>query len=356
MPAREKKYKVSLHHLASFARQFVTMLNGGVPILRALEFYSEGDPSDLGEIISQVCNNVNSGMSLHASFSKYPKVFTPVFLGLVKSGEKTGELTKMLSRLATLLEQEDHLMSRIRSAVTYPFFLALVSFTVGCIFMYVIIPAIEPLLTGLGVEPPWPTKVLILLGKIIRHPATLIGVPSLLVLTWFLGPTVLENARKHPVWGERLDWLPMNIPIVSDLYQRITLARILYSMATTLDSGLNILNALDLGASVTDNRYFQRALQKSRMALTDGENLEEALLAAQVFPAAMVQMLTIGEETASLSTVMGNVSNMYAEDATYRMDTAVQLMEPIMLFTMGIVSAFLVLAAILPLVKMIDSL
>ncbi|MFN8609014.1 MAG: type II secretion system F family protein [Vulcanimicrobiota bacterium] len=354
--AREKKYKVSLHQLACFARQFVTMLNGGVSIVRALEFYSDGDPSDLGEVISEVCTSVNSGMTLHASFSKYPRVFTPVFLGLVQSGERSGELTKMLSRLATLLEQEDHLLSRIRSAVTYPLFLALVSFTVGCIFMYVIIPAIEPLLLGLGVQPPWPTQVLILLGKIIRHPATLIGVPSLLVLAWVLGPTILEKGRKDPVWGERIDWIPMNLPIVADLYQRITLARVLFAMATTLDAGLNILTALDLGATVTDNRYFQRALKKSRLALMDGETLEEGLLAAGVFPRGMVQMLSIGEETASLGVVMANVSSMYGEEATYRMETAVQLMEPIMLFTMGIVSAFLVLAAILPLVKMIDSL
>lgn len=356
LPAREKKYKVSLHQLASFARQFVTMLNGGVPIQRALEFYADGDPSDLGDIINQVCTNVSSGMSLSASFAKFPRVFSPVFLGLVQSGEKTGELTRMLARLASLLEQEDRLLSKIRSAVTYPLFLALVSFTVGCIFMYVIIPALEPLLVGLGVQPPWPTQILIMLGRIIRHPATLIGVPTLLVLIWNLGPTLLERGRQHPVWGERIDWITMNIPILSDLYQRITLARVLYAIATTLDAGLNILTALDLGASVTDNRYFQRALKRSRVALVDGESLEDALMASHIFPTGMVQMLVIGEETASLSLVMGNISSMYADDASYRMETAVQLMEPIMLFFMGAVSAFLVLAAILPLVKMIDSL
>ena len=354
--AKKKKYKVSLHQLSSFSRQFVTMLNAGVAIQRALEFYSEGDPSDLGEVIDQVCTNVSSGNSLSASFAKFPTIFSPIFLGLIKSGEKTGELTKTLSRLANLLEQEDRLQSKLRSALTYPIFLGLVAFTVGCIFMYVIIPAIEPMLTGLGVRPPWPTEVLIMTGHIIRHPLTLIGVPTSLILLWFFGPAALARARSHPVWGERIDWLPMNLPVVSNLFQRVTLARILFTLSTTIDAGLTIITALDLGGSVTDNRYYQRALIKTREALTEGEGLESALSVSGIFPPAMVQMLAIGDETASLGTVMANVSTMYADDAAYQMEMAVQLLEPIMLFMMGVISGFLVLAAILPLVKMIDSL
>lgn len=332
------------------------MLDAGVPIQRALEFYSEGDPSDLGEVIDQVCTSVSTGMSLSASMLKFPNVFSPVFLGLVQSGEKTGELSKMMGRLANLLEQDDRLMSKLRSAVTYPAFLALVSFTVGCVFMYVIIPALEPLLLGLGVRPPWPTQVLIWLGQIIRHPLTLIGVPGLAILTWFLGPPLLAKGRQHPVWGERIDWVPLHIPIVADLYQRITLARVLFALSTTLESGLTITTALTLAASVTDNRFYQRALSRTRQALSEGEDLESALNHGAIFPAAMVQMLVVGEETASLGTMMSRISVMYADDAAHKMDLAVQLMEPIMLFVMGTVSAFLVLAAILPLVKMIDSL
>lgn len=356
LPSRKKTYKVSLHQLSSFTRQFVTMLDAGVPIQRSLEFYSEGDPSDLGEVIDQVCTSVSIGMSLSAAMMKFPNVFTPVYLGLIQSGEKTGELSKMLGRLANLLEQDDRLLSKLKSAITYPAFLALVSFTVGCIFMYVIIPALEPLLLGLGVRPPWPTQVLIWLGQIIRHPATLVGVPGFLILTWFLGPPLLARGRQHPVWGERIDWIPLHIPVVADLYQRITLARVLFALSTTLESGLTITMALTLASSVTDNRFYQRALARTRQGLSEGEDLEEALTRAKIFPEAMVQMLVIGDETASLGTMMSRISVMYAEDAAYKMDLAVQLMEPIMLFTMGIVSAFLVLAAIMPLVKMIDSL
>lgn len=332
------------------------MIDAGVPIQRALEFYAQGDPTDLGEVIDEVCTSVSSGMSLSGCMSKYPKVFTPVFLGLVQSGEKTGELSKMMSRLANLLEQEDRLMSKMRSAITYPIFLALVAFSVGCIFMYVIIPALEPMLTGLGVQPPLPTQILMTIGRFIRHPATLVGVPFGLLLLIFLGPPLLERMRKHEVWGERLDWIPMNLPIIGELYQRITLARVLFTISTTIESGLTLLTALSLGKAVTSNRFFQRALDVTHKHLSDGESFGEALAASEVFPDVLVQMLAIGEETASLGPVMATTANMYGEDAAHRMETAVQLMEPIMLFTMGIVSAFLVLAAILPLVKMIDSL
>lgn len=356
LPSRKKTYKVSLHQLSSFTRQFVTMLDAGVPIQRALEFYAEGDPTDLGEVIDQVCTSVSSGMSLSACMSKFPKVFSPVFLGLVQSGEKTGELSKMMGRLANLLEQEDKLLSKIRSAITYPIFLALVSFSVGCIFMYVIIPALEPMLNGLGVRPPWPTQLLMTIGHVIRNPVTLVGVPFSLVLLWFLGPPLIERLRQNDRWGERLDWLPMHLPIFGELYQRITLARVLFTISTTIESGLTLVTAIDLGRAVTDNRHFRRALDITRQHLSEGETLGESLAASRIFPEVLVQMLAIGEETASLSSVMASTATMYGEDAAHRMETAVQLMEPFMLFAMGVVSGFLVLAAILPLVKMIDSL
>lgn len=332
------------------------MLDAGVPIQRALEFYAEGDPTDLGEVIDQVCTEVSNGHSLSFTMAKFPKVFSPVFLGLVQSGEKTGELSKMLGRLANLLEQEDRLISKIRAAITYPIFLALVSFSVGCIFMYVIIPALEPMLSGLGVQPPLPTRILMTIGKVIRNPFVLVGVPFSLVLLWFLGPPLLERVRKNEVWAERLDWIPMNIPIFGELYQRITLARVLFTVSTTIESGLTLMTAIELGRAVTSNIHFRAALDITRRRLNEGESLGESLAASGIFPDVLVQMLSIGEETATLSQVMATTANMYGEDAANRMEASVQLMEPLMLFGMGMVSGFLVLAAILPLVKMIDSL
>jgi len=222
--------------------------------------------------------------------------------------------------------------------------------------MYVIIPALEPMLSGLGVQPPLPTQILMTIGRVVRNPLTLVGVPTSLMLLWFFGPPILERLRRHPVAGEWLDWLPMHVPIFGELYQRITLARVLFTVSTTIESGLTLTTAVDLGRAVTNNRFFQRALEKTRKHLNEGETLGESLAASGVFPPVLVQMLSIGEETASLGPVMASTANMYAEDASHRMETAVQLMEPLMLFTLGIVSGFLVLAAILPLVKMIDSL
>lgn len=353
---KKKKYKVALHQLSLFTRQFVTMLDAGVPIQRALEFYAEGDPSDLGDIIDEVCSEVGTGMSLSACFRKFPNIFSPVFIGLVQAGEKTGELSTMLHSLAELLEQENKLLSRLRSAITYPIFLALVSFGVGCVFMYVIIPALEPMLAGLGVAPPLPTRILMFIGHFIRHPLVLTGAPTLAVLTWLLGPKLLARMRENPKMGERLDWLPLNIPIFGDLYRRITLARVLFTVATTIDSGMTLTTAIDMGRSVTSNVFFQRALAEARQEMAEGEPLAEALGRTGMFPDALVQMIAIGEETASLGQVLGRVSVMYGDDAGNRMEMAVQLLEPFMLFGMGVVSAFLVLAAILPLVNMIDAL
>lgn len=353
---KKKKYKVDLHQLSCFVRQFVTMLDSGVPIQRALEFYAEGDTTDLGDIIEDISFEIGSGMQLSHSFRKYPSVFSQVFCGLIQAGEKTGELSPMLHSLAELLEQESKLLSRVKSAITYPIFLGLVSFAVGCVFMYVIIPALEPMLAGLGVAPPLPTRILMLMGKVIRNPLVIVGCPLMAALIWFMGPTALERLRQIPPWGERLDWLPLNIPIIGDLYRRITLARVLFTTATTIESGLTLTTAIDMGRSVTSNVFFQRALKGVREDIEDGEALAEALSHSNMFPDSVVQMISIGEETASLGNVMGKIAKFYGDEAGNRMELAVQLMEPIMLFCMGMVSAFLVLAAILPLVNMIDAL
>lgn len=354
--AKEKKYKVTLHDLSIFSRQLVTMFDAGVALHEALDFYAEGEPGDLGLIIREVATKISGGVSLSHAFRSYPKIFSPVFCGLVQAGERTGELSTMLHNLTNLLEEENRLSTKIRSALTYPAFLVLVSFAVACIFMYVIMPALEPMLMGLGVRPPWPTQVLILMGTVIRHPVTIIGVPTVFLTIFFKGGEWLELARKNPKIGERLDWIPMNLPIIGDLFRRITLARVLFTIATTIEAGLSLTSAIDMGRSVTANVFFQRALDGARAGISDGDSLAESLQRTGIFPEGMVQMIAIGEETASLSQVLSKTAEMYSEDASHRLETSVQLMEPILLFGMGIVSGFLVLAAILPLVKMIDSL
>ncbi len=355
--AKKQKFKVSLVELSSFARQFVTMFDSGVPIHQALEFYADGDPNDLGEVIREVGKKVATGTSMSHAMSQFPKIFSPVFIGLVAAGERTGELSTMLHNLTNLLEEEARISNKVKSALTYPFFLMLVSFSVACVFMYVIMPALEPMLQGMGVTPPWPTQVLIFFGQFLRHPLTITGAPTLVFLLWWKGGDLMDLARAHPVMGEKLDWLPIQIPVVGNVYRRITLARVLFTMSTTIEAGISLTSALQMAYSVTSNRFFQRAIDKTRAGIADGETLAESMSKADgMFPDGLVQMISVGEETACLSSVLTKTAEMYSEDCQNRIDTAVQLLEPIMLFGMGMVSGFLVMAAMLPIVKMIESL
>lgn len=338
-----------------FARQLLTMFDSGVAIHQALDFYAAGNPSDLGTISGELVGKISSGSSLSFALSGYPRVFSPVFIGLIQAGERTGDLSVMLAKLAELLEAENRLLTKLRAAITYPIFLMSVSVVVACIFMYGILPALQPMLVGMGVEPPLPTRMLMTLAVVIRHPLVIYGVPLLAGLLWWKGDTMLSQARAHPRVSRILDLLPLRVPVVGDLYQRILLSRVLYAMAMSIEAGLSINQALHLGRSITDNSYFQDALERTAESLREGKTISESLSLAEVFPAGMVQMIAVGEETSSLGTVMGNVAKMYGEDASYKLETSVQLLEPIMMGGMGVVSGFLVIAAILPLVKMIDS-
>jgi type II secretory pathway component PulF len=354
--ARRKRLRVSLHQQALFTRQFLTMFDAGVTIPDALEFYSQGDDDDMGYIANDCAQKIRTGMYFSKALSHYPQVFSKVFLGLVQAGENTGELSPMLERISALLERENRLQHKIKSSLSYPFFLLLMCLTVACIFIFFIMPSMEPMLKGLGVAPPWPTRVLMSFGALLRSPYFLIGTPLALLCCYFLLPKVLEKAREHPKLGPLLDALPLVIPVFGEVYVKVSLARVLFTIATTVDCGLTLTSSIDLARQVTGNRRLEQALLDARKHIVDGHTLAESLDMTGVFPDGLIQMVAIGEETASLSAVIRNAAGIYEENATNSLETAVALLEPFMLFGMGLVSGFLVLASILPLVKMLDSL
>lgn len=332
------------------------MFDAGVGIPDALEFYALGDEDDMGFIANDCAQKVRTGMYLSKALSHYPQVFSKVFLGLVQAGENTGELSPMLERVSALLERENRLQHKIKSALTYPFFLMLMCLTVACIFIFFIMPAMEPMLKGLGVAPPWPTRVLMTFGALLRSPYFLVGAPLLVLLSYFALPKILDKAREHPKLGPLLDALPLVVPIFGDVYVKVSLARVLFTIATTVDCGLTLTSSIDLARQVTGNRRLEQALLAARKHITDGHTLAESLDMTGVFPEGLIQMVAVGEETASLSSVIRNAAAIYEENATGSLENAVSLLEPFMLFGMGLVSGFLVLASILPLVKMLDSL
>ena len=348
--------QVSTQELCIFTRQFECMLAAGVPLLRALEYYADSDPTTMGKVIDGVAETVRGGATLSKGMSRYPKVFSPLFVGLVRSGEGTGALQGMLEKMVEVLERQGNLIGKFKAAITYPIVVMIVAFLVFLGFIYVILPALAPMLTSVHVVAPWPTRVLIGLGIVLRTPAIMALVVVLCINVWAFGPKLLQHLRKDEARRIMIDRMPLEIPAFGPLLRRILVSRILFALSTTVDSGLSLTHSLHLAQGITGNAYIADQLQKVHKCIADGSSLAEGLGETTLFLNGVVQMVAVGEETSSLSTSLMYVAKLYDELAEESINSGAALIEPVLMVSMGLVAGFLILATILPLVKMLQSL
>ncbi|MBI3926902.1 MAG: type II secretion system F family protein [Armatimonadetes bacterium] len=345
--------RVSPHQLSIFTHQVVAMLDSGMQLANALHAYGQGDPTSLGAVSLAMSRDLASGRSLVAAMSRYPRVFSPVYLGLVRAGETTGQLPILLRKLSELLERQARFQSHLGTALTYPVFLVAVGIFCGGLFLLFILPALEPLFQSLAVELPLPTRILMLLGRVVRHPVTWIGLPLAIGSLWLLGPGLL---RAHPEWSERLERLPLELPKLGPVIQKLMGARLLFTLAILLEAGITLNRALEVCVGVTGNPTMARKVRGVRVSLQDGDTLVRALEANGLFSRGVRNVIAVGEEVSSLTALMRFCARVYEEDANYSLTSFLALLEPVLLAVLGIGSGFLVLAAVLPIAGIIEAL
>jgi type II secretory pathway component PulF len=356
MPTKVWKPRARLRDIAMFARQFTTMFEAGVNVVDALHFYAKGEPGVMSKVIDQCAYKVESGWKLSAALSTYPTIFSPVFVGLVNAGEHSGELGPLMTKLSDLLERQDSFQRRTQSALTYPIFLMGVCMTVGLIFMFFILPALTPMLSSMGVRPPLPTRMLLTLADLLR--SKLFGFCMLLLLVAVLvaAPILNNQLNANPGVRLRISKFWLSLYLVGRVTRQIILARVLFTLATCLDTGLSVTAAIEMARAVASNAWASDELRKVRLELEDGENLSDAFGRHGFFPRGLCQMVKVGEETSSLPAVVRYCAALYEEVADSAIQTTVALFEPIMMGCMGVVAGFLVIASILPIVQMIQNL
>jgi len=347
--------KVSSEALSVFTRQFSAMLDAGIPIARALAFFSEGlSGGDLCKIIEDLSHKVNSGHRLSHAMRSYPRIFSDVYISMVETGEESGQLSTGMNRLADLLEKQLKMHKRIVATATYPCILLLVSMLCIAVFIFFILPMIEPMFKGMNIALPLPTRILIY-SRVVFVPA-LVAFISLLISMWVFRPFVYAFLEKHPALASRLAKAPLGWPIFGPVIRKIAVARILYSMATMLDSGMTLVHSITRSATVTGNRWIAERMAVARAAIVDGETVAVAFEVSEVFPAAATQLITIGEETSSLATIVKYVADMYDEDADVALTDMANMLEPLLMGGMGLIVGFIVISAMLPTLELINRL
>lgn len=341
--------RVKLKDLAVSARQFSTMINSGLSLLRALTILSNQTENErLGEVYASVRLSVEQGSSLSEALAQHPRVFPPIMINMTRAGETGGFLDQVLAQLADNFEAEVKLRSTVKSAMTYPvvvFAFALISLTAMLLF---IVPVFANLFAGLGGELPLPTRVLVTLSNLLK---TFAPVILLLMLIFAVVWSKYKNeARVRNV----VDPLKLKMPVFGTLFQKIALSRFTRNLGTMIHAGVPILQALDIVADTTGNVVIARAVHDVEVSVRQGESLAGPLVNHPVFPPMVVQMMAVGEDTGALDQMLHKISDFYDAEVTSTTEALTSLIEPLMIAVVGALVGAMIIALYMPIFKVFD--
>jgi type IV pilus assembly protein PilC len=341
--------KVKLKELAVFSRQFATMVNSGLPILRGLSILADQTKNTtLQKALAAARLDVEQGASLSQALQKHPKIFNDLYISMVRSGETGGSLDTTLLRLADTLENEVRLRGKIKSAMTYPVaVVGLVVLIMSAMLLFVV-PQFETIYADLGGTLPLPTRMLLALSKAFQSfwYVFLLG-----AIGFRFG---LRRYKKTERGREVVDTIKLRIPIFGALFHKTALARFASTLAMLLRSGVPILQALDIVMDTVNNKVISKAVQDVQSAVREGESMARPLTKHAVFPPMVVQMIAVGEETGQVDTMLEKVSAFYNQEVEAQVDALTSLIEPILIATIGGCVGAAVVALYMPMFQIIQ--
>jgi len=339
--------------LSVFCRQFATMINAGVSLVRSLTVLEEQSPSPvLREVLRDIETSIEGGDTLWRAMSRWPRIFNTLFVGLVKAGETGGVLDETLSRLAGFLEDDQRLKRKVKAAMTYP--VLVLFFAMGVLIGLVtfILPKFMEVFEDLGIASslPGPTMMLMAVSNFMIHQWWLVII--IVVALWFS----ISQYKNSEAGKRNFDWLKLKLPVFGKLNHKIGLARFSRTLSTLLVSGVPILQALETVSGTLDNEIFAEAIMSARAAIREGEPIGDPLARSGLFPPMVVQMITIGEETGSLDQMLAKVAEFYESEVDATLQSLTAALEPIMIVGLGLIVGFIVISMFLPLVQAISGL
>ncbi len=296
-----RKKKVSLKDPAVFSRQFATMINSGLSLLRALHILTEQtENKELARVLGEVCNDIETGNSLSAAMAKYPNVFPPLMSNMCRAGEVGGFLDSVLLQIAANYEAETKLRGKVKSAMTYPVVVLCMAVLAVIGMLIFIVPTFASLFKSLGGTLPAPTSVLVFLSDELK----LLIVPLVILIVCCL--QAWKRIKRKPQVRNVVDPLKFKLPVFGELFQKIALTRFSRNLGTMMSSGVPILQSLDIVAQTTGNVVLERATRAVQESVRTGESLAQPLTEHPVFPAMVVQMMAVGEDTGALVSRVGS--------------------------------------------------
>lgn len=337
------KDRITSADVSTFTRQLATMVNAGLPITEVLVILRSQAKGSMQKMAAQVLADVEGGEALSVALSRHPKVFSPTYIALVKSGEVGGVMDEVLVRLADNLEKQQEFRGKVKGALVYPAIIVIGMVVVGLIMMIFVIPRLTSLYSEFDAELPTPTKILIGISNFVIH-----FWPLFLVLLG-VGLYGLSLYRKTVKGRRKTDELIFKIPVFGDLQRQITLTELTRTLSLMVGAGVSILEGLNITAGVVGNVVIADALRDTAKQVEKGFPVAFSFAKhPEAFPYILSQMVVVGEETGKMDEVLAKVSHVFEIESDQRVKALTSAIEPLVMVLLGLGVGFLVIAIILP--------
>ncbi len=339
--------KVKQRSIGIFTRQLATMIDAGLPLVQSLEILaSQQENKTFKEIIRQIREDVEGGSTFAGALKKHPATFNELYTNLVVAGEEGGILDNILTRLANYIEKAEALKKKVKSALIYPSTIVGVAIIVVMILMIFVIPVFETMFRQAGQSLPLPTLVVLTISKFTKK-YVFIVLPGLLLLLYLLKKYYqTENGR---TW---IDRLILKLPVFGDLFRKISVARFSRTLGTLVSSGVPILDGLSIVSKTSGNKTIETAILNARASIREGETIAEPLNRSGVFPPMVIQMISVGESTGALDSMLAKIADFYEEEVDIAVGNLTSLLEPFLMIFLGVVIGGVVISMYLPIFQM----
>lgn len=340
--------KITTREITLFTRQMSTMIRAGVPLVQSLNVVAEGlENPAMQKVVLSIRNEVSDGNMLSKGLRRFPKYFDALFCNLVEAGERSGALDAMLDRVALYKEKTDRIKAKIKKALYYPLAVMAIGIVVMLILLLKVVPQFESLFNSFDAELPWITRTVIDMSEFVQQ--WWWGILGVLVLA----PVILvKSYRSSEAFAYRIDALLLKLPVIGPIIRKSSIARFARTLSTSFTSGVPLVESMASSAGAAGNRVYARAVFNARDNIATGQQLNFALKSTHIFPAMVTQMVSIGEESGALDTMLDKIAGFYEEEVDDAVEGMTTLLEPIVVAVLGVMVGGLVLAMYLPIFKM----
>ena len=335
--------KVALNDLVVFTRQHATMIDAGIGVVQSLQALADQTPNKvMRDTIRDLCTRVESGESFSEALARHPKAFNRLYVAMVSAGEKGGLLAEILSRLATYLENTERLRKKVKTALMYPTVVSVVAVVITVFLLVRVIPTFKEIYDGFGAKLPLPTELMIGLSDLVKHYLLLmIVLAGAGVWSWLWW---IKTKAGREFWDKQR----IKLPVFGAIAHKICLARFTRTLSSLVRSGVPILEVLQIVSQTVGNVVMEKAIKTAANDIERGEGISAALAKHPVFPTMVVRMLSAGEQTGNIDTMLERVANFLDEEIDTTLSGLMSLIEPLLIVFLGVIIGGMVICMFLP--------